>query len=216
LDAQRNRKPVILLTCYYGPYDLLPLLLGYNGIEAAAIYKPHANPQYDAFRNAVRSASGCELVPLHRALVRLPEILESGGAAAILADHVSTKRGVAGQFLGLPMVIPRTVGILAQRYAAIVVVAGMRRRRRAFRFEFVVSDFFDPATWQNHAYPVTYVTHRYIAAMERLILQDPAQYLWTRSRRNVERAARITEGAAIAASGPLAVAGNVDNGARQP
>ncbi len=33
LDAQGQRHPLILVTGYYGPFDLLPLFLGYNGIR---------------------------------------------------------------------------------------------------------------------------------------------------------------------------------------
>lgn len=191
LHAQHHRRPLILLTCYYGPYDLLPLLLGYNGIRAAAIYRPHPNPRYDTFRNAVRSASGCELVPVHRALSRLPEVLETGGTAAILADHDSaTGRGVHTTFLGQPALIPRTVGLLAAQYQAIVAVAAIRRRpRSALRFDFVVTDYFGPQTWEHEPDSVTWITLRYVAALEKLIRSDPAQYLWTRSRevKNPER-----------------------------
>jgi lauroyl/myristoyl acyltransferase len=182
LRAQRERKPVILLTAYYGPYDLLPLFLGYNGIRAGAVYRAHGNPRYDAFRNAVRSASGCELIPVERALDRLSGILESGGAVAILADQEDPRRGVPVRFLGLPTHASRAVGLLAEHYGAIVVVAGVRRRNEAFQFEFIVSDIFDPSAWRDEADPVTYITRRYVTAMERIVFGDPAQYLWAHAR----------------------------------
>lgn len=182
LGAQTDRKPVILLTAYYGPYDLLPLFLGYNGIHAGAVYRTHGNPRYDAFRNGTRGASGCELIPMERAIERLSEILENGGAVALLADHEHQRRGIPVRFLGLPTHASRAVGLLAEHYEAIVVVAGVRRRNNAFSFEFVISDIFDPSTWRNEADPVLYVTRRYIAAMESIVLGDPAQYLWAHSR----------------------------------
>ncbi|NLX14711.1 MAG: lysophospholipid acyltransferase family protein, partial [Phycisphaerales bacterium] len=176
--VQRERKPVILLSAYYGPYDLLPLFLGYNGIRAAVLYRPHGNPRYDVFRNGVRTASGCRLVPVTLALSRLPQMLEKGETVAILADHQNARRGVSVRFLGLPIVASRAVGLLAERYGAIVVVAGVRRRHQVFSFEIVVSDMFDPAAWRNETDAVTYITHRYVAALEKIILGDPAQYLW--------------------------------------
>ena len=200
LRAQRERKPVILLTAYYGPYDLLPLFLGYNGIQAGAIYRPHGNPRYDAYRNAVRGASGCELVPAERAIGRLPEILENGGAAAILADHENARRGVPVRFLGLPTIASRAVGLLAEHYGAIVAVAGVRRRNKAFSFEFVVSDIFDPTAWRDETDAVAYITHRYVAAMEKIVLGDPAQYLWAHRRWNMESAGQAADGPHAAAT----------------
>lgn len=186
LRAQRERKPVILLTAYYGPYDLLPLFLGYNGIKTGVVYRPHGNPRYDAFRNAVRSASGCELIPLQHAIARLSGILEGGGTVAILADHEDPRRGVPVRFLGLPTHASPAVGLLAAHYRAIVVVAGVRRRNEAFQFELTVSDIFDPSAWRDEADPVTFITRRHVTAIERMVSGDPAQYLWAHARWNME------------------------------
>ena len=181
-EAQERRQPLLFLTAYYGPYDLLPLFMGYNGIRPAVVYRPHLNPAYDAYRRAVRSRSGCEMVRDTEAVSRLPRILESGGSVAILSDHHVARRGVPVSFLGLPTIASRAVGILAERYAAPVVVAGVRRRERPFSFEIVVADMFDQAAWQDAADPIVYITERYVAALERMVLDDPSQYLWAHAR----------------------------------
>lgn len=185
LAAQRQRRPVILLTAYYGPFDLLPLFLGCNGLRAGVVYRPHANPDFDAYRRGIRAASGCELIPVSQALVRLPEILGTGGTVAILADHAAA-HGVPVTFLGLPTTVPRTVGLLAQRYDAVVTVAGVRRQPAPFRFELAVVDLFEPSAWRHAADPVTYITERYVAALEQLVRSDPTQYLWAHTRERPE------------------------------
>jgi KDO2-lipid IV(A) lauroyltransferase len=181
LDLQSQRRPVILVTAYYGPFDLLPLLLGYNGIRACAVYRPHANRSFDAFRTRIRTRSGCEAVPVERAAMRLPEVLEGGGAVAILSDH-HAQRGVPVTFLGLPTKASRAVGVLAVQYDAVVVAAAIRRTGQPFRFEVVVEDTFDRQAWVAAADPVASVTERYVAALERIVLADPAQYLWAHPR----------------------------------
>ncbi len=182
LDAQRQRRPVILVTAYYGPFDLLPLFLGFNGIHAAAVYRPHANPEFDAYRRAIRARSGCELVPDTQAVSRLPDVLQAGGTVAILSDHHAGGRGVPITFLGLPTVASRSVGLLASHYEAVVGVAGIRRSKRPFRFEITVSDLFDQVAWQGSDDPVTCITRRYVRALEQIILEDPTQYLWAHVR----------------------------------
>lgn len=181
-EAQRQRRAVILLTAYYGPYDLLPLFLGYNGIRAAAVYRRHGNAAYDSYRQAVRSGSGCEMIPVEEAVERLPRELENGGTVALLSDHHAERRGIAVNFLGLPTAASPAVGLLAQRYDAIVAVAGIRRLGARFRFEVCVSDYFDAAAWRDADDPVAFITARYVAGLERLVLGDPSQYLWVYAR----------------------------------
>ncbi len=181
LAAQRRGQPAILVSAYYGPYDLLPTLLGYNGIRAAAVYLAHPNPRFDALRNRVRARSGCELVPVEHALQRLPAVLEGGGCVAIIADHYAARRGVPVTFLGRPTSVPRSVGLLACRFNADVVVAGIRRVG-PFRFVIEVADVCKHAEWATVPDPVGYITERYTRALEALILRDPTQYLWLHPR----------------------------------
>jgi len=182
LEGQRQRQPTILLTAYYGSFDLLPILLGYNGIRAAVVYLPHSNAGFDAYRRRIRSQSGCELVPVENAASRLGHVLGEGGTVGIVADHHVENRGMPVTFLGLPTKALRSVGLLAWRYEANVVVAAIRRLEDTFRFRFVVADVIDHARAAAQADPVAFVTDRYLRAMERVILEDPTQYLWAYAR----------------------------------
>ena len=178
-DAQARSQSLILVTCYYGPFDLLPVFLGYNGVRACVVYKPHANRRFDRFRNKVRQKSGCRVVPIASAIKPITQTLESGGAAALVADHPAEGKGsVPITFLGVPTTAVRSVGLLAWRYKAAVVVAGIRRIDERFRFRLVVADMFGPSDWQEESDPVVYITQRYVRGLERIVLDDPSQYLW--------------------------------------
>jgi len=182
LDVQRRRQPVILLTAYYGPFDLLPVFLGFNGIRAGVVYRRHDNPAFDAYRRRIRGRSGCEMIPLESAAKRLAAILDEGGAVALVVDHHAERRGMAVTFLGLPTVVARSVGLLAWRYDADLVVAGIRRVDDAFRFQLIVSDILDHEEWRRTEDPVVFITEYYLRSLEGLILRDPTQYLWAHPR----------------------------------
>jgi lauroyl/myristoyl acyltransferase len=130
--AQARKQPVILITAYHGPFDLLPVFLGYNGIRATTVYLPHSNASFDAFRRRVRTQSGCPALPVQAAVTQLPEILDGGGAVALLADHHAENKGIPVEFLGLPTAVSRAVGVLAVRHGAVVAVAGIRRTAKPF------------------------------------------------------------------------------------
>ncbi len=181
-DAQRRGQPLILVTAYYGPFDLLPIFLGYNGIRAGVVYRPHANAGFDAYRRRIRGQSGCELIPVPAAGYRVAEILERGGVVALLADHHVPGRGIPATFLGLETRSPRAVGLLAQQYHADVVAAGIRRLGDAFHFEWLVTDTIPHGDWLTRDDPVGYITERYLRALEKLVLKDPSQYLWGYAR----------------------------------
>lgn len=200
--AQRRGQAAILVSAYYGPFDLLPVFLGYQGIRAAVLYLPNADFRFDAHRARVRARSGCELVPVHLALTRLPEVLAAGGTVGIVADHHEERGGLPATFLGLPTRTSRAVGLLAWRFNAAVVVAGIRRVRSAFRFEVDVVDVIGPTEWAGRDDAVSYITHRYLAALERLILRDPTQYLWAHARWGEEQAQVLTVGAQTKNSPP--------------
>ena len=181
LGAQGRGQAAVLVTAYYGPFDLLPVLLGFNGVRATCVYRRHANPAFDALRTRLRARGGCELLPLEQAAARVPAVLAAGGTLALVADHPAEKRGLAVSFLGLPATAAKTVGLLAQQFEADVVTAGIRRVG-PFRFEIVVEDVFKHAVWRHEQDALRAITQRYIAALERLILRDPSQYLWAQPR----------------------------------
>jgi Kdo2-lipid IVA lauroyltransferase/acyltransferase len=193
LDGQRHRQPTILVTAYYGSFDLLPIFLGYNGIQASAVYLPHANKSYDDFRRKIRGQSGCDMIPVHRALTRLNQVLRDGGTVALLVDHHDEDRGMAVKFLGLDAKMSRSIGLLAWRHHANVVVAALRRLDDTFRFQFVIADVIyhqEAAVQSDH---VEFITHRYLRAIEGLIMEDPTQYLWAYARWGEEHARQVAE-----------------------
>lgn len=183
LTAQARAEPVILVTAYFGPFDLLPLLLGLNGVRAAALYKPHGNPYFDAQRQRLRQRSGTEFVTVDDAVHRLPAVLESGGTIAVLADHHDSRRGIEVRFLGRSTRMSSAIGILARRYQADVVVAGLRRVG-PFRFQFVFGKVIRPETWAGLEYDdsVRSITRGFVAGLEKIVRTDPTQYLWVRPR----------------------------------
>ena len=201
IEALRRKQPVILLTGYYGPFDLLPVFLGFNGIRAGVVYRRHGNAAFDVHRRRVRSRGGCELIALEGAGQRLGEILAKGGAVAIVADHHTERGGMAATFLGLPTKVMRSVGLLAWRYHADVIVAGLRRVGEGFRFEIIVTDIMDHREWAEADDPVAYVTQRYLRGLEALVLGDPSQYLWGYARWGRDRALELVAANATMSEG---------------
>jgi KDO2-lipid IV(A) lauroyltransferase len=190
-SAQRRGQAAIFLTGYYGPFDLLPVFLGFNGLHCGAVYLPHRNADFDAWRRRIRGRSGIEMIPVQQATGRLAAILGSGGTVAIVADHHAGSRGMPATFLGLPTRVIRSVGLLAWRYNADVIVAGIRREGRAFHFRILIEDIIPHGDWAAEGDAVEYITDRYLRGLERMIREDPTQYLWAYARWGNELAEQL-------------------------
>ena len=72
-------------------------------------------------------------------------------------------------------------------------MAGIRRVSQQFRFEVIVEDVIDHTDWAGQPDPVAYITHRYLRAIETMILRDPTQYLWAQPRWGAEMSARLED-----------------------
>lgn len=192
LARQEKKGPSILLSPYYGSFDLLPIFLGYNGIRATVIYRPHSNKGFDVYRRTIRGQSGCEMVPVENAAARLGQVLGTGGTVALITDHHVEERGMPVTFLGVPTKVLRSVGLLAWRYEADIVVAALRRTTQPFHFSLIVADIMHYAEAAGQDDAVAYITDRYLRAMEKIILEAPEQYLWAYPRWGEEHAQRVT------------------------
>lgn len=193
MAAQDEKRPMLLVTGYYGSFDMLPIFLGYNGIRATAVYRPHLNSGFDAYRKRIRAQSGCAMIPMHNATARIEALLEGGGSVALVADHHVETRGIDIEFLGIPTRAMAAVGLLACRHQAEVVVAGLHRVGADFRFEFIVQDTIVPNDWADESNPVESVTKRYMRGIEQLVLRDPTHYLWGYARWGEAHARKVAE-----------------------
>lgn len=177
-DAQRRGQAMIFISAYFGPFDLLPIYLGLNGVRALVVYREHADRGFDDLRRQIREQGGCELVAVADAPVRMSEVLGGGGVVAMIADHATDPRGVPVTFMGLATTAQRVVALLAVHYNAEIVVGGMRRAEEPFHVEWKSMDVIRPADWAGADDPVVEITRRYTRGLEQLVRSDLTQYLW--------------------------------------
>ncbi len=120
------------------------------------------------------------LVGRQAALRRLPHVLGAGGRVMLLGDTERPVRCGGGgrarrdegiEFLGGRRRVYATAEVLARRYGAPVVVVGCVRREGEFLFGMRTEEVIAPDAGE--------ITQRCLAALERLIVEHPEQYMWT-------------------------------------
>jgi KDO2-lipid IV(A) lauroyltransferase len=175
-------RPLIVLTGHYGNWELAGYLFGMFGFPTVAVARTLDNPYLDRFLRSFRESTGQLLVPKTGGYDQMIEVLRENRALTFLADQDAGQRGVFVDFFGRPASTHKAIALLAIEHQAPVVVGVARRIGPGFRYEIRCEEVIDPRSLEGTADDVRLLTQRFTSALERLIRQDPTQYLWLHRR----------------------------------
>ena len=177
-----GKRPLIFLTGHYGNWEMAGYVFGMFGFPTVSVARTLDNPYLERFLRSFRQRTGQQLIPKTGGFDQMVEVLQNNRALSFLADQDAGQRGVYVDFFGRPASTHKAIALLAIEHQAPVVVGVARRIGPGFRYEFLCEDFIDPTTLEGTADDVRLLTQRYTSALERLIRQDPTQYLWLHRR----------------------------------
>ena len=175
-------RPMIFLSGHYGNWELAGYVFGLFGFPTVSIARTLDNPYLDRYLRSFRERTGQLLVPKSGGFDQMEETLRSGKVLSFLADQDAGQRGLYVDFFGRPASTHKAIALLAIEHQAPVVVGVARRIGPGFRYEIRCEDIIDPADLAGSPDDVRALTQRFTSALERLIRQDPTQYLWLHRR----------------------------------
>ncbi len=177
-----RRRPMILLTGHYGNWELAGYLFGLFGFPTVLGGPGAGQPVSRSFSPLVPRADRPEADPQDGGL--RPDARGAAGQPdlSFLADQDAGQRGLYVDFFGQPASTHKAIALLAIEHQAPVVVGVARRVGPGFRYEIRCDEVIEPAEFTGTADDVRLLTQRYTSALERLIRQDPTQYLWLHRR----------------------------------
>jgi lauroyl/myristoyl acyltransferase len=205
-----DRRPAILVTGYFGNVAVGAYVLGRIFRPVHVLIDRVELPVLRPWQDALYADRNVRLIAREEAVRELPRILDAGGKVMILGEHARrTGRAFEVPFLGRVRRCYPTIGILAARHNARVVIFSTRRLSPpapAFRFEVRCHEVIDPggpvgaladeaAPSEGRtsrpsgvrdprppvADPARAVVERCVGALERLIRESPEQYDWSRA-----------------------------------
>jgi Kdo2-lipid IVA lauroyltransferase/acyltransferase len=188
-------RPLIILTGHYGNWELAGYVFGMFGFPTFAVARALDNPYLDRYLRTFREQTGQMLIPKDGGYDQMIEVLKNKRALTFLADQDAGQRGLYVNFFGRPASTHKVMALLAIEHQALVVVGVARRIGPGFRYEIRCEDVIDPASLAGTADDVRLLTQRFTSALERLISQDPTQYLWLHRRWKHQPQARKPKGA---------------------
>lgn len=187
--AYAKGKGVVFLTPHMGCFEVIAQALAARYAQdhgpLTVLFRPARQPWLAAVMDGARERPGLETAPTTLAGVRqMIKALRKGHAVGLLPDQVPPEgMGVWAPFFGRPAYTMTLAARLAQQTGAIPVLVWGERLPwgRGFKLRFHAMP--EPLSSELEA-AVLQINQ----AMERLIRQDPSQYLWGYARYKQPRA----------------------------
>jgi KDO2-lipid IV(A) lauroyltransferase len=198
---------MIFLSGHYGNWELAGYVFGLFGFPTVSIARTLDNLYLDRYLRTFRERTGQALIPKKGGFDQMVEVLQSGRVLSFLADQDAGQRGLFVDFFGRPASTHKAIALLAIEHRAPVVVGVARRIGPGFRYQIRCEDIIDPADLTGTAEDVRLLTQRFTSALERLIRQDPTQYLWLHRRWKHQPKAKAARTPGIASDESAALAG---------
>jgi KDO2-lipid IV(A) lauroyltransferase len=181
-----NEKNInaIIITAHYGNWELAGSAWAEKtGIPMVSIMRPFGNPLIGKCILRNRESGIHQSVPKDGGIKGLMKALRAGQTIAILADqHAGSKEGVETLFFGQPCRTHSSPALLHLKTGVAIVPQLTRRVDDNFNFEFVVGEIIRYTPTDNKELDIKTVTQMYTTALEKLIAEQPEQWLWAHRR----------------------------------
>ncbi|ASK33964.1 lipid A biosynthesis acyltransferase [Alcanivorax sp. N3-2A] len=178
-QAVANREPVLILAPHLGCWEVLNFWLA-REFGLHAMFAPSGLPEVDQLVKTGREHFGSTMYPTTaRGVAGLVRAMRKGALTAILPDQVADRRsGRFSPFFGQAAYTGTLSCKLAKQTNARVFMAWARRLPGSEGFEIRVRRA-DPDVHDDDLDHALKAMNR---SIEALILEDPAQYLWSYKR----------------------------------
>ena len=182
LDLLMKRRGLIVVTGHYGNWEILGYVLATLGFPTVSVARPLDNRYVNGWLMGVREKKGQRIVDKKGATAIVTKTLEEHGTVGFIADQNAGPKGLFVDFFGRKASTYKSIGLLAMQYDVPIAIGYARRIGADFHFEVGTTDVIYPDDWKSADHPLTYITQRYTAAIEKFVIEEPGQYLWVHRR----------------------------------
>ncbi len=182
LDRLLDGEAMIFLSGHYGNWEMAGYLFGLYGYPTYSVARTLDNPYLENYLRSFRERTGQHLIPKKGGYDQMLEVLQNGRVLSMLSDQDAGPRGVFVDFFNRPASTHKAIALLAIEHKTPIVVGVARRLGDTFSYEIRCEEIIEPSELNGSTDDVRLLTQRYTSALERLIRQDPTQYLWLHRR----------------------------------
>jgi len=193
-EALAEKRGLVFVTGHVGNWELLARRFARTGAQPVVVAKRSWNARLDEALAAFRQSGGVktlwrEEIKSGRLLLRA---MREGKTLGLLIDQDTQVRGLFVPFFGRMAFTPRAGADLALHYGAPVVVGWTRRRPGGERGYVMEAERVQYDAAAEHEAEVARITALCTARLERVIRENPTEWVWMHRRwRTQETAAEV-------------------------
>jgi KDO2-lipid IV(A) lauroyltransferase len=180
--AARRGRGVILMSGHFGNWEWLSIgVARILSMPFTVIVHSIHNERVDALVEGWRGRFGNRTVPLGVSIREIIHTLRNRGAVALLADQSGPSGSIYVRYFGRPAATYEGPATFALRLGAPVIMGYCIRGADGnfeVRIEEIPTGDLDGASEHN----VRELTRRHVRALERMVREHPAQWLWQHKR----------------------------------
>ena len=181
-EIKKNNKPVIFYSAHFANFELMAMELDKFGIKCAAIYRPLNNFFLNPLMEYLRMKYICpNQIPKGRMGMR--EIIgkvKDGYSIALMVDQ-RVSEGPRALFFNKPAHTTTIPAQLALKYNCKLVPISLERKEGA-NFEMTIHEPYKIESTGNNEEDTKNITLKINRMMEKMILNNPKQWIWSHNR----------------------------------
>ena len=173
-----EKKPVLFLSGHFANFELMAMVIERSGINLAAIYRPLNNFFIEPYMTRLRKNNICK-VQIKKGLNGIKEIfrfLKNNYSIAMMIDQ-RVRQGERIDFFNKKAHTTNLPALLAKKFKCQIVTIKIKRYEN-YKFKITIEK---PVIF-SETETVGSITLKLNSWLERTILENPSQWIWTHDR----------------------------------
>ena len=177
-NIKRNGERVVFISGHFNNFELMAMQIEKAGVDCAAIYRPLNNPYLNSIMETIRIRDICKnQIKKGRAGTReIIRFLSKGTSIALMIDQ-RVREGEKIDFFGNPATTTTIPAQLIKKYGCSVVPIYIERKK-SHHFKMYVSKPIKI----NRSRSISEITKHLNDILEKMILKNIDQWIWTHDR----------------------------------
>ena len=177
-NIKKNGEKVVFISGHFNNFELMAMQIEKAGVNCAAIYRPLNNPYINSIMETIRIRDICKnQIKKGRAGTReIIRFLSKGSSIALMIDQ-RVREGEKIDFFGNPATTTTIPAQLIKKYGCSVVPIYIERKK-SHHFKMYVSKPIKI----NRSRSISEITKHLNDILEKMILKNIDQWIWTHDR----------------------------------
>jgi KDO2-lipid IV(A) lauroyltransferase len=178
VEKYNEGKGIILLSSHFGNWEFIAISVAMQiGIPFSVIVKPLRNSYVFEWMNKARTKFGNEIVPLGISIRKTYQTLKEKKIVAMVADQRGPREGVRVNFFGRQVPVYTGPAALALKTGS-PIICGIPVRQQNYKYHTILIEIPLNDLPENDEEKLVEISKRYTSYIEKIIRQNPEQWLW--------------------------------------